>query len=290
MNYTVPIGALQAPGVTPPGLPDAMRRVLVYDGGMVRQYPLTPAAGKRLIAKGIAAHPWVTEALRSARLVIVAGTTNGYVAEEVLTQIGQAVGFQRRHFFRGITLPPSLIASMGSRPPDADRFPGDVVIDKGVWQRAKTVFDIAPELGAGDLLLKGANALDLDTGQTATFIEFSDGGPTAIILPAVLGRHARLLVPVGLEKRVTGNLFAIDQRLTAPATKGLRLCPLPGQAFTELDAIAQLTGAHATLLGAGGVAGAEGAIWLAVEGTEEQLAEVGTLMRRILGEPAFDLL
>jgi hypothetical protein len=51
---------------------------------MIRQYPLTPAAGKRLIAKGLAAHPWVTEVLRTGRLVIVAGTTNGYVAEDIL--------------------------------------------------------------------------------------------------------------------------------------------------------------------------------------------------------------
>jgi hypothetical protein len=256
---------------------------------MVRQYPLTPAAGKRLIAKALAIHPWVTEALRSGRLVIVAGTTNGYVAEEILTQAGQAVGFHRRHFFRGITLPPSLIASMGSRPPDGDRFPGDVVLDKGVWQRAKTVFDVAPELGAGDLILKGGNALEVTSGQAATFVEFSDGGPTGIILPAVLGRHVRLLVPIGLEKRVAGGLHDLDQRLASPEAKGLRLCPLPGKAFTEIDALALLTGAQAALVGAGGVAGAEGAIWLAVEGTDEQLAQVGALMRKLLGEPAFQL-
>src|SRR5512141_3067705 len=103
---------------------------------MLRHYPLTPAAGKRLIARALLVHPWVTEALRAGRLVIVAGSTNGYVAEEVLTQIGQVVGFARTHFFRGLTLPPALIAAMGGRPPDAGRFPGDVVIDKGVWRRA----------------------------------------------------------------------------------------------------------------------------------------------------------
>jgi hypothetical protein len=256
---------------------------------MVRQYPLTPAAGKRLIAKALVVHPWVTEALRSGRVVIVAGTTNGYVAEEILTQIGQAVGFQRRHFFRGITLPPSLIAAMGSRPPDGGRFPGDVVIDKGVWKRAKTLFDIAPELGAADLILKGANALDLATGQAASFTDFSDGGPSGTILPAVFGRRVRLLVPVGLEKRVAGGLHDLDQRLASPEAKGLRLCPLPGKAFTEIDALALLTGARTTLVGAGGVAGAEGAIWLAVEAADDQLAQVDALIRKILAEPAFNL-
>ena len=256
---------------------------------MIRQYPLTPAAGKRLIAKALVVHPWVREVLRSGRLVIVAGTTNGYVAEEILTQIGQAVGFMRRYFFRGLTLPPALIAAMGGRPADAGRFPGDVVIDLGVWQRAKSIFEIIGELGPGDLIIKGANALDAAAGQAATFVDFPDAGPTGVILPAVLGRHARLLVPVGLEKRVTGGLLDLGNRLVSSDAKGPRLCPLPGTVFTEIDAIALATGAQATLVGGGGVGGAEGAIWLAVEGGDDQLAQVEVLMRKVVGEPAFNL-
>jgi hypothetical protein len=256
---------------------------------MLRQYPLTPAAGKRLIAKALVAHPWVTETLRSGRLVIVAGTTNGYVAEEILAQIGQAVGFVRRHFFRGLTLPPALIAAMGKQPPDSDRFPGDIVIDKGVWQRAKTGFEVVGDLGPADLILKGANALDVDSGQAATFIAFPDGGPTGAILPAVLGRHARMLVPVGLEKRVPGGLLDLDKRLAIPYAEGLRLCPLPGTVFTEIDALALATGARATLVGGGGVAGAEGALWLAMEGSDDQLTRVEALMRKVLVEPPFNL-
>ncbi len=41
------------------------------------QIVLTPAAGKRLIAKAIAAHPAIQAALQSSTIVIVAGTTNG---------------------------------------------------------------------------------------------------------------------------------------------------------------------------------------------------------------------
>jgi hypothetical protein len=256
---------------------------------MTRQYPLTPAAGKRLIAKALTTHPWVTETLRTGRLVIVAGTTNAYVAEEILTQIGQAVGFVHRHFYRGLTLPPALIAARAGRPPDTTGFPGDVVIDKGVWARAKTIFEVIDQLGPGDLILKGANALDAAAGHAASFVDFPDGGPNGAILPAVLGRHAKLLIPVGLEKRVAGNLLDLAGALARSDTKGLRLCPLPGTVFTELDAIAQLTRAKATLVGAGGVAGAEGAIWLAVEGSDDQLTHVDALMRKVLGEPGFSL-
>jgi len=255
---------------------------------MIRQYPLTPAAGKRLIAKALAVHPWVTETLRTGRLVIVAGTTNSYAAEEILKQIGQAVGFVSRHFFRGVTLPPSVIAARAGRPPDTSGFPGDVVIDKGVWARAKTIFEVIDQLGPDDLILKGANALDV-SGHAGGFIDHPDGGPTGAILPAVLGRHTKMLIPVGLEKRVPGSLLDLSHALTSPDNKGLRMCLLPGTVFTEMDAIALVTKARATLVGAGGVAGAEGTIWLAVEGNDEQLAQVDALMRKVLTEPGFNV-
>jgi hypothetical protein len=39
------------------------------------QYMLTPAAGKRLIGIGMAAHPAIKQALKKGTIVIVAGTT-----------------------------------------------------------------------------------------------------------------------------------------------------------------------------------------------------------------------
>ena len=256
---------------------------------MIRQYPLTPSAGKRLIAKALTQHPLVTQVLRGGRLVIVAGTTNGYVAEEILAHIGQAVGFSRRRFFRGIMVPPAWITGAAGRLPDSSGFPGDVVIDKGVWIRAKTIFEVADELGESDLILKGANALDVDSGHAANFVDHPDGGPMAVVLPAVMGRRVKLLVPIGLEKRVSGSLLDISSRLAIFDAKGPRLCPLPGEVFTEIDAIFLSTGARATLVGAGGVCGAEGCVWLAVEGSDDQLGEVEALMRKVHAEPPFTL-
>jgi len=255
---------------------------------MIRQYPLTPAAGKRLIAKALTKHPTITKALSNGRLVIVAGTTNGYVAEEILSQLGQAVGFSRRHFFRGVTVSPAWITAAQGRLPDNSGFPGDVVLDKGVWKRAKTIFDVAGELGENDVILKGANALDAVLGQAANFVDHPDAGPTSAVLPAVMGRRATLIVPVGLEKRIPGNLLELANRLSAANAKGPRLLPLPGQVFTELDAIFLSTGARAVPTGAGGVGGAEGCVWLAVEGDERQLGEVDKLMRQVLAEPPYE--
>ena len=66
----------------------------------MRQYVVTPAAGKRLIAKGISEHPEVLRALKEGTVVVLAGTTNGYVAEELLGKIGQADGFSMKGFVR----------------------------------------------------------------------------------------------------------------------------------------------------------------------------------------------
>lgn len=71
----------------------------------MKQYVVTVAAGKRLIGKAMAKHPAVQAVLASGTLVIIAGTTNGYVAEEILAGIGQSEGFSRRKFVRGATFP-----------------------------------------------------------------------------------------------------------------------------------------------------------------------------------------
>jgi len=47
---------------------------------MMKQILLTVEMGKRLIGKALAAHPAVISALQKGTVVIVAGTTNSYVA------------------------------------------------------------------------------------------------------------------------------------------------------------------------------------------------------------------
>ena len=83
----------------------------------MKQLGVTTAMGKRLIAKGMAVHPDIQRVLERGTLVIIAGTTNGYVAEEILTSLGQAEGFSRRGFRRGMHTPP------GTEAPEIE-FPG----------------------------------------------------------------------------------------------------------------------------------------------------------------------
>ncbi len=253
------------------------------------QVVLTPAAGKRLIAKAIAIHPAIQAALRSGTVAIIAGTTNGYVAEEILALTGQSEGFARRQFFRGVTLPPNIPTTDTGRIPDETGFPGDVVIVKGEWQRGKTIFDIVDALKEGDIVLKGANSLDLLHKRAAVLIGHPRGGTITATLQAVAGRRVRLLIPVGLEKRISGNLDELSAKLNTPGANGPRLLPVPGEVITEIEAISILTGATAELVTGGGVCGAEGSIRLIVSGETEKEKPAKKLIESLSYEPSFVL-
>ena len=255
----------------------------------MKQFVVTPSAGKRLIAKALASHAAVSDTLKNGTLVIIAGTTNGYVAEEILKSLGVDDGFSRKRFFRGVTLPPGSDVTSEGRLSDESKFPGDVVITKGEWQKGKTIVDVVDELKEGDVILKGANAVDLQRKQAAILIGHPKAGTIAVALQAVLGRRVKLIIPVGLEKRVNGDVFYLAEKVNEPIAEGTRLFPTPGQVFTEIEAIQLLTGAEANLISGGGVCGAEGSCWLAVSGTKEQEEAAEKLLDSVVSEPAFSL-
>jgi hypothetical protein len=257
----------------------------------MKQYIITPAAGKRLIGKALALHPEIQSAVAHGTVVIVAGTTNGYVAEEILGRIGALgeEGFDRRRFFRGITLPPSQATTDVGLLPDERGFPGDVIITGGIWQKGKTIFDVVDALKEGDVILKGANALDLQRKRAAIYIGHPQGGTIAVALQAVVGRRVRLFLPVGLEKRIHGDLDALAGILNEPGACGPRLLPVPGQVFTEIDALTLLTGAEAELVAGGGVGGAEGSVRLVVRGDPQQEKAAAELLQFLAHEPPFSL-
>lgn len=254
----------------------------------MKQFIITPSAGKRLIAKALASHTAVLNALKFGTVVILAGTTNGYIVEEVFKATGVSSDFPRKYFFRGVILPPGTTVTSEGRLVDESKFPGDVIITQSVWQKGKTIFDVIDDLKEGDVILKGANALDLQRKQAAILIGHSKAGTIAVALQAVMGRRVSLIIPVGLEKRVCGDLYALAEKVNMPGAKGYRLFPVPGQVFTELDAISLLTGASAELIASGGVCGAEGSCLLAISGTRDQEDAAEKLIASVASEPAFD--
>ncbi len=202
-----------------------------------KQYALTPAASKRLIAKALCNMPEIQQALQNHTIVIVSGTTNGYVAEELLKLIGMDSEFSKQRFFRGITLPPRYTVTQSGRLEDGGTFVADVVIEKGVWKKEKSLFEVVNDLQEGDIILKGANAVNIESKQAAVLIGHPQAGTIGVIMQAVAGRRVKLIIPVGLEKRISGNINELAQLINSPETSGLRYFPISGTIITELDTI-----------------------------------------------------
>lgn len=238
-----------------------------------QMFVLTVAAGKRLIAKGIVQNPVVKNAIENHKLVIIAGTTNAYIMQELCP------GFDKQDFWRGTTTAP------GKSLPIGNVF--DCVVTKSGVDSSRDIFAIAPELGPGDVILKGANAVYLPTGEAGVLIGSDVTGTIGACTPAVIGRRVQLLLPAGVEKRVDEPISTLSRAVNAPDGAGPRLYPAPGKAYTELDAIFELTGCKARIAAAGGVLGAEGSAYFLCEGTKEQLEKCAELLRSVVKEPAF---
>lgn len=249
---------------------------------ITKQFLLTPSAGKRLIAKSFVHIPEIRSALKDHTIVIVAGTTNTYIAMELLNYIGQADDFSPAGFYRGTTVPPGY--KNDNQKPE---FPGDVVIEKGVYKKGKTIFDVADSLDKGDIILKGANAVDLINKKAAVLIGHPKGGTIQAALTAVIGKRAVLYIPVGLEKRVYGDIDELAAAMNSPNAAGPRLMPVTGNIVTELDAITLMTGATARLIAAGGIYGAEGSCYIAVSGSGEQVEKAFEIIESVKYEPPF---
>jgi len=246
----------------------------------MKQFILTPSAGKRLIGKAITAHPAVTAALKKGTVVIVAGTTNGYVAQEVLASVGQGQNFSPAGFRRGMVTPPGF----DPRSIEAS-FDGDVVLVDGAWQEGKQLFEVTDSLKGGDVVIKGANAVNIRRGQAGVLVADWQSGTIGATIPLVAGRKVKLLVPVGLEKRVCCDIAELAGQLNAPGTGGPGMLPMPGEVVTELQALGTLTGASAQLIAGGGVYGAEGAIRLGITGQPAHADQAIALLESLADEP-----
>ncbi len=236
---------------------------------------ITVSAGKRLIAKGIAQNELVKRALDKGILAVAPGTTNGYVVEELT---GQAI--DKTQFVTGRTIARSYQGS-----PPAYGLP-DLVLKNG--QRVEqAATEAVAGMGPGDVLIKGANAINYDLQQAGVLIGHPTGGTLGAVLGTLTAKRIHLLHPVGLEKSVPGDLSDVARMMKGSGGKGPTLWVTPGDLFTEIEALELLAGVCAVPSGAGGIGGAEGAVWLTLFGEAAQLDQAQAVIELVQNEPAF---
>ncbi|MFB3880442.1 MAG: hypothetical protein ACE149_04220 [Armatimonadota bacterium] len=224
---------------------------------------LNPSESKRLIAKAVAQMPEVRQAFERGRIIVGNGTTNGYVAEELL---GRPVS--KWHFAAGVIAGSKLDVTEGSTrlPPLALKQgkPFD-----GPW------VELLREFEAEDVFVKGCNAIDPE-GNVGVLLASDVGGTVGQMFGIISARGAHLIVPVGLEKLVPDVIEAashcgIGRAAVADGIPVGMAVLTATEIVTEIEAFETLFGVDAWHVASGGIAGSEGAVTIAIEGTEEAM-------------------
>lgn len=246
---------------------------------MLLDIVLTVSESKRLIAKAVAAMPAVSHSLANGTIAVPTGSTNSYVVEELT---GEKI--DKTTFMSGSTLPANVSpAGLLSR-----NLP-DLVLVRGMRVNT-TAVDALNDMQAGDIFIKGANALHYETRSVGILIGHPTGGTIGAAIGTIVARRITWVAPVGLEKNIATTPDEVAEFMNDAETdcSVASLWPLkPSELVTEIEALRILAGVDSMQSAAGGLAGAEGATRLVARGTPDQIAAVKHLLDSIHGEPPF---
>ncbi|MGM9573259.1 MAG: hypothetical protein ACI3VJ_02420 [Hominicoprocola sp.] len=245
-------------------------------------FTLTSSESRRLIAKAVVQMPEVKKAWEDAYVLLAGGTTNAFIAQELL---------------HDRSIDPSRctvgISSNGvlcvTHPDSRKSFPN--VFYKGEAKPEKTLTEALSDFHPETVVIKGANAVDMN-GFVGVITSGFDGGTIPRIIGTVTSKGLKFITPVGLEKLVP-SVQAAAKALGGATHIDISMGADPGMyclgttcIVTEIEALRILFDCSAALVCCGGVGGNEGAVTLAVEGGEENIrALVESLESEVKGEP-----
>ncbi len=247
---------------------------------MKAAFTLVPSESRRLIAKGVAAMREIKEASESGYTIICGGTTNGYVAQEILG----AADIPPQKYTAGTICSRVLCTT------DADRrSPFPIILYKGK-RVEKTIPEALNDFHLKTVIIKGANAID-STGKAGIISSGFDGGTMGATLGTAVSQGLKYIVPVGLEKFVASveescawtGAKTLDYSMGADF--GMFVVP-NAVVVTELEALKILAGVNSRHVASGGIGECAGAVVIVSEGTEGQVKKAIALVEQVKGEPA----
>ena len=238
---------------------------------------LVPSESKRLIARGVLALPEVRRVLEEGLFVISRGTTTAYIAEALL-----GVTLPKANCTAGIVTDSRLSVTI------PQEGLGPWVFRRGV-KTEESAEEALKQFTATDVSVKGANAID-PQGNVGVLAANDFGGTIGSIWPVLAARGSHLIVPAGLEKMIASVVdasWACGNKLFK-YVMGTRVALMPvvsARVVTEIQALEVLTGVHAVHVASGGVGGSEGAIAIALEGSDATVKRAFELVQSVKGEP-----
>lgn len=241
---------------------------------------LNPAESKRLIAKAVAALPEIRWAMENGRIIIGNGTTNAFVAEELLGRDVPKYSYAAGYIGRN----PWSTEDNERLAPFCLELGQPIEADAKVFIRS---------FEGRDCFIKGANAVDPE-GTVGILMANDLGGTIGMALGLMTARGANLIMPVGLEKLVA-HVPSISPLcgITCLNYSTGKLCGLmpvsQGLVVTEIEALAILARVQATHVASGGIGGGEGSVVLVIEGADADVKFAFDMVDKLKGEPPVSL-
>lgn len=243
---------------------------------------LTPSESKRVIAKGVKKLEEVQRALKQGTIIIGLGTTNAYVADEILSELSGANKIDKQRYAAGV------ITDKGTCVVTKEEREKDVIIKNGVVRREESIENAIEELSAEDVFIKGANALDA-YGNAGILLAHTAGGTIGSAIGTVMARGVNFIIPVGIEKMIPYSITEAAKRVGKgrfykSVGMPVGLIPVYGTVITEIEALILSGAEDAFTISAGGVAGGEGSVVICAEGSAESMEDLMRVITQIKGE------
>jgi len=242
-------------------------------------FTLIPSESRRLIAKAVVQMEEVKTARQKAYIILNGGTTNGYIAQEL---IGMR-DLEPQKFTAGTNTHRLLCVT------DADkRTPFPIILYRGE-RSSKTLPEALEDFYIESVLIKGANAIDPE-GNVGVITSGFDGGTIGATYGTVSSQGLRYIFAVGLEKLVPSVKEAVAWTgaktidYTIGADFGM-FCIPNGNVVTEIEALKILAGVEAKHVASGGVGESAGSVVLVIQGEEANVKNAISIVESIKGEP-----
>jgi len=242
---------------------------------MLLQLSLTVPEAKAVIAKAAAELPEMKKAFTGGTLFLKGGTTVSKLAEEL---VGRPLGICGRV---------SPFGTKGPRYVDLGA-PHSIVIEKGEIRIADDGEEQEViKFGRDDVFVIGANAIDIH-GNAAMMAGSTLGGTPGKILGGLMAEGVQVVILAGLEKLIPIDISSAvkacgRKKIDISFGMAVGLIPIVGKLITEQTALEILADVKCTVIGKGGICGAEGATVMVVEGSKSEVKKVYNLIQTIKG-------
>lgn len=232
---------------------------------MYTQFSLTVNEGKWLIAHAVSRMACVRESLEKGRLILKGGTTVSCISEIIMKY---PLGISGRITDRG-ALGQKRLSSV----------PHIIQIEKGqITGIDDCVDEVLLDLGPMDTVVTGANIID-SYGEAAMLAGSPGGNKWGKAASALSSEGVNVIIAAGLEKLIPGRVhdsIMLSRRKGIDHSKGMAsgLFSITGKIVTEVEAIKALADVDVTIIGRGGIYGAEGGTLFQVSGTDDEVSKL----------------